>query len=87
MTPDNLSVKVREENEEVLYTCDPITSITSKDISILKEKAATNPGKRLRLCAHLSTEDAFHNMLIVLVKGCFIRPHKHKNRAESFHII
>lgn len=85
--PDSLSIEVREINEEVLYTCDPITAISSKDICILKEKAALNPGKRVRLCAHLSTEDAFHNMLIVLVKGCFIPPHKHQNRAESFHII
>ena len=85
--PDNLSVEIREINEEVFYTCDPITAVSSKDIRILKEKAAVNPRKRVRLCAHLSTEDVFHNMLIVLVKGCFIPPHKHKNRAESFHII
>lgn len=26
-------------------------------------------------------------MLIVMAKGSYIRPHKHKNKSESFHII
>jgi cupin fold WbuC family metalloprotein len=84
---NSLSVKVKEISEEVLYTCDPITSVTSKDIDILKKMASMNPGHRIRLCTHLSPEDDCHNMLITLVKGCYISPHKHRDKAESFHII
>ena len=74
-------------NEEVLYTTDEITKINAKDINMLKSKASNNPRKRMRLCAHNNTEDTLHEMLILLARGAYFRPHKHINKSESFHII
>ena len=83
-------------NEEVLFTSDSITRVNGKDIELLKQKAAVNPRKRVRLCAHGSPEDSVHEMLIVHSKGAYVRPHKHLiasgspdalNKSESFHII
>ena len=50
-------------------------------------KALGNTRERVRLCTHQSVEDAVHEMLIVHIKGTYIRPHKHPNKSESFHII
>ena len=76
-----------EINPEVLVTSDPITYISQKDIQWLKTKAADNPRKRIRLCAHLSVEDAVHEMLIVHTEITYNQPHKHPNKSESFHLI
>jgi cupin fold WbuC family metalloprotein len=76
-----------EFNEEVLFTSDPITSVTAKDVAFLKERASQNHRKRVRLCAHRDVEDPVHEMLIVHTKGTYVRPHKHLNKIESFHII
>ena len=80
-------IRVTEINEEVLVTIDSIAKVTKDDIQWLKAKAAGNVRERVRLCAHRSTEDAVHEMLIVHTKGTYIRPHKHPNKSESFHII
>ena len=74
-------------NDEVLYTKDAITRIDSKDIDILKAKATGNTRKRVRLCTHPSSQDALHEMLIVLGDESYVPPHKHPRKSESFHII
>jgi cupin fold WbuC family metalloprotein len=76
-----------EVNNEVFYTCEPITRVTGRDIEFLKKKAATNPRKRVRLCSHPNIEDFLHEMLLVHSKGNYIRPHKHINKSESLHIV
>ncbi len=74
-------------NEEVLFTIDKITEVTLKDIEFLKTQAAATQRKRIRFCSHLTVEDTLHEMLIVHTKGAYVRPHKHLNKIESFHII
>ncbi len=74
-------------NNEVDFATDPIVTIGGKIVDSLKEKAAKNKRKRMRLCAHKSTNDTLHEMFIALHKGAYIRPHKHSDKAESFHII
>ena len=43
--------------------------------------------KRARFCLHRNDDDAVHEMIIVLHKDSYIRPHKHVSKTESFHII
>jgi len=74
-------------NEEVLYAADDIVNIDADDIKELKKKASKNPNKRIRICAHKNIKDNIHEMLIVHEKSCYVRPHKHINKTESFHII
>lgn len=76
-----------EINEEVLYTQDRITCVNSKDIELLKSKAAANKRKRVRICSHIDKNDSLHEMLIVHNMGIYVRPHKHNDKSESFHII
>ena len=80
-------MKTTKFNEEVLFASDSIVKIDAFDISELKYKAKQNPRKRIRICAHKDTKDSIHEMLIVHEKSCYVRPHKHASKTESFHII
>lgn len=78
---------MKVESEEVLYTTENFFSIDNTLISTLIEKAKENEGKRIRICTHASPEDALHEMVIVHFFDTYVRPHKHINKSESFHII
>ena len=80
-------MKTTKFNEEVLYADEAIVKIDANDILELKQKAKKNPRKRIRICVHKDTKDHIHEMLIVHEKSCYVRPHKHANKTESFHII
>ena len=80
-------MQFKELTHEVLFTSDSITKINIQDINILKSKAIKNERKRIRLCVHPNIKDNVHEMLIVHSKGGYVRPHKHINKSESFHLI
>jgi len=77
----------RVESEEVLYAADPIVTVDAAAIEALKRRAASNPRRRIRLCAHHGTADRVHEMLIVHTRDTYVRPHKHLDKCESFHVI
>lgn len=81
------TLRLRAESAEVLYTLDAVTKIGNDDIQSLKSRALENERDRARLCAHTSTDDSVHEMLIVHTKGTYIPPHKHLGKSESFHIV
>lgn len=80
-------MNLKEINQEVFYTENSITKVDSSVIDFLKVKAGENPRKRARLCSHLTTDDALHEMIIVHAKDAYVRPHKHIGKSESFHVI
>jgi cupin fold WbuC family metalloprotein len=77
----------RKENEEVFYTQSDLTTVGPAEILLIKEQALLSPRKRARLCLHRAPEDPLHEMLIVHTCDTYVRPHKHRNKSESFHII
>ena len=81
------NLPVEQLNDEVLVAVDPIAKIGRAEIQLLKERALRNPRQRIRICAHKSTDDPLHEMLIVHTKDTYVRPHKHLNKSESFHVI
>jgi len=80
-------MRIRKQNDEVIYTEDQVVQVKFSDIQWLKKQAECNLRKRARLCTHRTVEDLLHEMLIVHEKGTYIRPHKHLNKTESVHII
>tara|TARA_B110000008_G_scaffold279635_1_gene327621 strand:- start:975 stop:1505 length:531 start_codon:yes stop_codon:yes gene_type:complete len=74
-------------NDEVLYAADLVIEIDALDIEELKLKAKKNIRKRIRVCTHKDIEENVHEMLIIHEQSCYVRPHKHTNKIESFHII
>ena len=75
------------ETDEVYRTCGIIAKVTEDDIFFLKEQAAKNERKRVRLCTHPGDADLLHEMLIIHARNTYVPPHKHINKSESFHII
>jgi cupin fold WbuC family metalloprotein len=80
-------MRFQKINDEVLVAASPLVQISSADIETLKELASANPRQRIRICAHPNTEDRLHEMLIVHKRDAYVRPHKHLNKSESFHVI
>src|SRR5438552_15050670 len=80
-------MRLKAVNEEVLYADEPIVKVDESDIELLKKKAGGNHRKRIRLCAHHDIQDKLHEMIIVLGNDTYIRPHRHIDKVESFHII
>lgn len=74
-------------NDEVLYTDDSIVEVDRADIQRLKQAALANPRRRIRLCGHRDVDSTLHEMLIVHTRGTYVRPHKHLDKSESFHVI
>ena len=75
------------ETEEVLFCRESITRIDRVDVQKLITLAKGNSRKRIRLCAHHSTDESMHEMLILHSKNTYVRPHKHLGKPESFHVI
>lgn len=77
----------KKYNEEVYVSTADIVSLTTKDIDFLKEKLAISPRGRVRICAHRSNSETIHEMFIAISKRSYIRPHRHFNKIESFHLV
>lgn len=75
------------QNSSVLIAEQPIGTISREAIEQLKNMALTAPLKRARTCLHGSHEDVVQEMVIALHRDTYIRPHRHQNGTESFHMI
>jgi cupin fold WbuC family metalloprotein len=53
----------------------------------LSEVARKSPLHRARLCLHRNEDDCVQEMVIAVTKDCLFRPHRHRAKSESFHII
>jgi cupin fold WbuC family metalloprotein len=77
----------RAESSEVLYAGEPIVTVDANDIATLVREAGENVRRRVRLCTHASVDDRVHEMFIVHERACYVRPHKHAGKSESFHVV
>jgi cupin fold WbuC family metalloprotein len=82
-----MAIRMNRFNEEVYFATDPIVKVGREDIELLKQMALDTRRRRVRLCAHQEVDEPLHEMLIVHTKEAYVRPHKHLNKAESFHLI
>ena len=74
-------------NDEVFVAADPIVRFGDEEIAFVKRQAQASPRKRARICAHRTNDDTLHEMLIALASTSYIHPHRHLEKAESFHVI
>ena len=79
--------KIKMLNDEVFVAEDRIVKINRPELDKCKAQAARNPRRRARLCAHKDTQDRLHEMFLVMARDIYVRPHKHLNKTESFHVI
>ena len=74
-------------SDEVLASTGDVVTVNRQDLEGLKRAAAASPRKRFRLCAHQSVVDDLHEMVVVLSRETYVRPHKHLGKSESFHLV
>ena len=72
---------------EVWFNDQDIVKIDGDLIEKLKAQAEHHPRKRARFCLHKNTQAEVHEMVIAVMKEAYVRPHKHKYKTESFHVI
>ena len=54
----------------------------------LKAMAIKSLKKKSRICCHIDIKDKTHEMIIVLMKDSYVRPHIHpSNKSESYMVI
>jgi cupin fold WbuC family metalloprotein len=80
-------IPLEKINEEVFIAQEPIVRVGLEEVEFLKQQARSSPKGRARICAHTDTLDPLHQMIIALFRDGYVRPHKHLNKAESFHVV
>jgi cupin fold WbuC family metalloprotein len=80
-------LSIKQVSDEVFLAIDDIVRFDRRAIDFIKAKALSNPRGRARICAHKSSQDSLHEMLIAIQSNSYIRPHRHHNKIESFHLI
>lgn len=77
-----------EESKSTTFFCgEEIIEIHPGQLNQLKEVASKAPLRRARLCLHRDHRDKVQEMVIVFCKDSYVRPHRHLNKSESFHVI
>jgi|SRR5437868_3340236 len=78
---------MRTVSEEVLVADEDIAQLDAGDLEQLKAAAAANARRRIRICAHRDPSEPLHEMVIVHMRGVYVRPHKHLGKTESIHVV
>ena len=80
-------MRIMETSGEVYVADEDVVRVSSAEVEFLKGKLAATARGRIRLCAHRESGDRLHEMVIVLSRETYIRPHQHSDKSESFHVI
>ncbi|MCF8196783.1 MAG: WbuC family cupin fold metalloprotein [Polynucleobacter sp.] len=73
--------------QDVYVANQPISKIGCEEIEFLRSKLNQSKKGRVRINLHHEPSDLLHEMIIAISGESYIRPHKHLNKSESFHII
>lgn len=80
-------MRLKRVSDEVFVADEPVVKLDAQDVDWLRQQLASAPRHRVRICAHQDSADRLHEMLIALGQETYIRPHKHPNKSESFHLV
>jgi cupin fold WbuC family metalloprotein len=80
-------VNLIKKSTEVYMAPGPIASIGPDEIAFLRREVAENAKGRVRINLHPENADTLHEMFIAIRPDSYIRPHKHPNKSEAFHIV
>lgn len=65
----------------------PIATIGRTELDYLRRELANNARGRVRINLHPDNADTLHEMFIAIRPDSYIRPHKHLEKSEAFHIV
>jgi cupin fold WbuC family metalloprotein len=69
------------------YCTEDVVGIDERVVEQLLEVSAQSGHCDARICLHTSPDSNFHEMIILQHRGGYYRPHMHRNKGESCHII
>ena len=72
---------------EVAYSDGSFLSVGPQTIVLLKDAAAQSPRRRCRLCFHADPQAAQQEMLIVMQRESYVRPHRHNGKVETLLVV
>lgn len=80
-------MRLRQIAPEVFYSDGRFLAVDKTTVDMLKECARQSPRGRCRLCFHPDPESAQQEMLIVMNKAAYVRPHRHFGKIETLGIV
>jgi cupin fold WbuC family metalloprotein len=78
---------LKKINDEVYTATEPIVRLDHRAIEFTRECALRNKRGRARICAHRNPEANLHEMIIAITSASYVRPHRHRGKSESFHVV
>lgn len=81
------NISIKKYTQDVYSVTDSIIRLDKHAINFVKAKAMKSHRQRARICMHKKPNDVIHEMIIAIGESSYIRPHRHFNKIESFHII
>lgn len=79
--------QIRQISPEVFQSDGRFLAAGPDMLDLLKEKALISPRKRCRLCFHAGPDAAQQEMLIVMNRASYVRPHRHFGKTETLGMI
>jgi cupin fold WbuC family metalloprotein len=87
LSSEPISLPLRKINGEVFMATDEVVRFDTRYTEFVKQSANKNERGRARICAHRGPLDTLHEMLIAIRSDSYIRPHRHHQKIESFHLV
>lgn len=72
---------------EVVYSDGGFLSVDVRAVAMLKDMARSSPRGRSRLCFHRDASSPQQEMLIVMHRNSYVRPHRHSGKVETLTVI
>jgi cupin fold WbuC family metalloprotein len=82
-----LAARLRQESPEVYYSDGGFLDADAEIVGLLKDGAGRSPKRRCRLCFHGDPGSAQQEMLIVMHRTAYVRPHRHFGKVETLSVI
>jgi cupin fold WbuC family metalloprotein len=72
---------------EIIYSDGGFLAVDHSIIALLKDKAGKSARRRCRLCFHAGEDASQQEMLIVMHRSSYVRPHRHIGKMETMTLI
>jgi len=80
-------MKFKKQSSGVYVATGLFTVVSSDDLDMLRSQIPGSPRNRTRICAHRRPGDRVQEMMIVLPRDGYVRPHKHTDKTESMTVL
>jgi cupin fold WbuC family metalloprotein len=79
--------RLRNVSPEIVYSDGGFLAADATIIAMLKGRANAAPRRRCRLCFHADEDAAQQEMLIVMHRSSYVRPHRHRGKVETLTVV